>query len=69
MYIYIYILDNFCCYFVPLYHFWGKVCFAPLKCGTKYEGSMNLRGKFAPRIHGAMQTMPAKLEINTDFAP
>ena len=30
---------------------------------------MNLRGKFAPQIHGAMQTLPAKLYSNADFAP
>ena len=47
----------------------GKVCNAPLKCGAKNEGSMNLRGKFALKILGAFNLCPTKSRSNTDFAP
>ena len=34
--------------------FWLYFCIAPKKCGAKYEGFMNFRGKFALQIHGTM---------------
>ena len=30
-------------------------------CLAKYKGSMNLRGKITPLIHGAMQTLPGEV--------
>ena len=44
----------------------GKVCIAPLMCGAKYEGSVNLRDKFTLQIHGECRLCPVKLDNNTD---
>ena len=57
-------------YFALRYKFvGGKFCLGPEKCGGMNEGSMNLWVKFAPKIHGAMLTLPAKIRGQSKLLP